>query len=163
MVLLPESKISAHIILIIDNIKTIWYARISPFPYAPIYATFSFLCMFGRRDVPFAAWSVPIGIQADAEQQNGQRTQDTGNKLWSRLGESLCEVLSFHKMSLAQLRLTSGCVHLWQIFRAPLIRDAKDLGDFFDELWQPAQTNIHVRLRLSGTSLYPSCHSIYKS
>ena len=33
-------------------------------------------------------------------------------------------------MSLAQLRLTSGCVHLWQIFRAPLIRDAKDLDVF---------------------------------
>ena len=38
--------------------------------------------------------------------------QNTGKKLWSRLGESLCEVFSFHKMSLAQLRLTSGCVHL---------------------------------------------------
>ena len=35
---------------------------------------------------------------------------------------------SFNKLSLAQLRLPSGCVRLWQIFRASLIRGAKDLG-----------------------------------
>ena len=35
---------------------------------------------------------------------------------------------SFNKVSLAQLRLPSGCVRLWQIFRASRIRDAKDLG-----------------------------------
>ena len=29
--------------------------------------------------------------------------------------------------------------------------------------WQPAQTNIRVRLRLSGTSLYPSCLLANKS
>ena len=29
--------------------------------------------------------------------------------------------------------------------------------------WQPAQTNIRVRLRLSGTSLYPSCLLVHKS
>ena len=44
---------------------------------------------------------------------------------------------SLNKVSLAQLRLPSGCVCLWQIFRAPLIRDAKDLVDF---LQQPVAT-----------------------
>ena len=140
MVLLPESKISAHIILIIDNIKTIWYARISPFPYAPIYATFSFLCMFGRRDVPFAAWSVPIGIQAGAEQQNGQRTQDTGKKL-SQNRESLFVKFFFLwlKMSLQSSTTVLDDVHLCQIWmqnELEMLRTCKYCGN-------------------SGTRMYP--------
>ena len=37
------------------------------------------------------------------------------------------EAFVCHKLSLAQLRQATGCVRLGQIFRAPLIRDAKDL------------------------------------
>ena len=46
---------------------------------------------------------------------------------------------------------------------APLIRGSKNLGIGYNNQWQPAQTNIRVRLRLSGTSLYPSCLLVHKS
>ena len=43
----------------------------------------------GRRDVPFAAWSVPIGIQADAEQ-----AAHTGywEETVAEQGVSFCEI-----------------------------------------------------------------------
>ena len=139
MVLLPESKIPARIILIIDNIKTIWYARVSPFPYAPIYATFSFLCMFGRRDVPFATRSVPVA-HGQAQSSKTDSVQDVGKKL-SQNRESLCVKLFFLglKMSLQSSTTVLDDVHLWQIWmqnELEMLRTCKYCGN-------------------SGTRMYP--------
>ena len=54
----------------------------------------------------------PLWHMVDAEQQDEQHAGCRERNFGAGWVESLCEIFSFHKMSLAQLRLTSGCVHL---------------------------------------------------